>query len=230
MENKIEENYSPEFYEATGEEAFDILYKSDKMTEIAWINSTTWRQGLICNRKKLTEFLNLFGIPFTYDTANILTTNTDDFTDGYKPSGQPENPTGGGDGAGDNNSDEMVFPTVHITPTNVFSRLSCCTTAELNKLSNFIFTATFFDNIKLLTNEPLEALCNVMYLPFDIHGHSNCSDIHTLTLMNVETPANVYDLSPNYNMVLNMGSISCLLPLVFALLNLLKSMAQPSQS
>ncbi|CDD16376.1 MAG: glycosyltransferase [Clostridia bacterium] len=35
--NKIEENYSPEFYEATGEEAFDILYKSDKMTEIAWI-------------------------------------------------------------------------------------------------------------------------------------------------------------------------------------------------
>lgn len=174
----------------------------------AWQNITTMRRGLVCNRKKLTDFLNLFGIPFTYDTANILTTNTDDFTDGYKPSGQPENPTGGGDGAGDNSSDEMVFPTVQITPTNVFSRLSCCTTAELNKLSNFIFTATFFDNIKLLTNEPLEALCNVMYLPFDIHGHSNCSDIHTLTLMNVVTPANVYDLSPNYNMVLNMGSIT----------------------
>lgn len=35
--DEIEENYSPEFYEATGEKAFDILYRSDKMTEIAWI-------------------------------------------------------------------------------------------------------------------------------------------------------------------------------------------------
>ena len=31
----IEENYSPEFTKKTGEEAFDILYKSDVMTEIA---------------------------------------------------------------------------------------------------------------------------------------------------------------------------------------------------
>ena len=31
----LEENYSPEFIEKTGEEAFDILYKSDVMTEIA---------------------------------------------------------------------------------------------------------------------------------------------------------------------------------------------------
>ena len=110
----------------------------------AFQNYTTMRRGLVCNRKKLTEFLNLFGIPFTYDTAHILTTNTDDFTDGYKPSGQPENPTGGGDGAGDNATDEMVFPTVHITPTNVFSRLSCCTTAELNKLSNFIYYSPLY--------------------------------------------------------------------------------------
>lgn len=178
------------------------------LTENNWINYTTWRQGLICNRKKLTDFLNLFGIPFTYDTANILTANTDDFTDGYKPSGQPENPTGGGDGYGDNSSDEMEFPTVHITPTNVFSRLSCCTTQELDKLSNFIFTSTFFDNIKLLTNDPLEAICNVMYIPFDVKNHSNCGDVHALTLMNVETPANVYDLSGDYNMILNMGSIT----------------------
>ena len=32
----IDKNYSPEFYEKTGEEAFEILYKSDVMTEVAW--------------------------------------------------------------------------------------------------------------------------------------------------------------------------------------------------
>ena len=32
----IEKNYTPEFEEKTGEEAFDILYKSDVMTEVAW--------------------------------------------------------------------------------------------------------------------------------------------------------------------------------------------------
>lgn len=32
----IDQNYSPEFYKKTGEEAFEILYKSDVMTEVAW--------------------------------------------------------------------------------------------------------------------------------------------------------------------------------------------------
>lgn len=34
--NKISENYSPDFKEKTGEEAFEILYKTDVMTEVAW--------------------------------------------------------------------------------------------------------------------------------------------------------------------------------------------------
>lgn len=32
----IEDNYSPEFENKTGEDAFEILYKSDVMTEVAW--------------------------------------------------------------------------------------------------------------------------------------------------------------------------------------------------
>ena len=32
----IEDNYSPEFEDKTGEEAFEILYKTDVMTEVAW--------------------------------------------------------------------------------------------------------------------------------------------------------------------------------------------------
>ena len=32
----LEENYSPRFKNKTGEEAFEILYKEDKMTEVAW--------------------------------------------------------------------------------------------------------------------------------------------------------------------------------------------------
>ena len=34
--NFIEENHSPVFKDRTGEEAFEILYKEDKMTEVAW--------------------------------------------------------------------------------------------------------------------------------------------------------------------------------------------------
>lgn len=34
--NKIDENKSPIFKNKTGEEAFDILYKEDKMTDVAW--------------------------------------------------------------------------------------------------------------------------------------------------------------------------------------------------
>lgn len=34
--NKIDENNNPVFYDKTGEEAFDILYKQDKMTDVAW--------------------------------------------------------------------------------------------------------------------------------------------------------------------------------------------------
>lgn len=34
--NKILENYTPIFADKTGEEAFEILYKSDELTEVAW--------------------------------------------------------------------------------------------------------------------------------------------------------------------------------------------------
>ena len=34
--NVLEKNYTPLFEEKSGEEAFDILYKADVMTEVAW--------------------------------------------------------------------------------------------------------------------------------------------------------------------------------------------------
>ena len=172
----------------------------------SWSGLTDGFQGFICNRKKLVEFLNAVGIPFTFDN-NIASMNTDEFTD-YISDGQPQNPTDdGGDPYGDNNSDDMDLPDVQVTPTNVFSRLSCCNISNLNNLSNFLFTATFYDNIKLLTNDPLESLCTVMYYPFDVYNHSTCGAEHQLTLANVPTPANVADLDVTYNMKLNMGEI-----------------------
>lgn len=172
----------------------------------SWSGLTEGFQGFICNRKKLVEFLNAVGIPFTFDNS-IASMNTDEFTD-YIPDGQPQNPTDdGGDPYGDNNSDDMDLPVVQVTPTNVFSRLSCCNISSLNNLSNFLFTSTFYDNIKLLINDPLESLCTVMYYPFDVYNHSTCGAEHSLTLANVPTPASVADLDVTYNMMLNMGEI-----------------------
>lgn len=45
--NKISENYTPIFTDKTGEEAFEILYKNDKLTEVAW--------GYIYRRKMWVE-------------------------------------------------------------------------------------------------------------------------------------------------------------------------------
>ena len=171
-----------------------------------WSGFTSGFTGFVCNRKKLVDFLNAVGIPFTFD-SNCKYQNKDQFKD-YIPGGQPQNPTDdGGEPYGDNSSDDMDLPTVQVTPTNVFSRLSCCNIGNLNNLSNFLFTATFYENIKLLTNEPLESLCTIMYYPFDVYNHSTCGADHRLTLANVVTPADVADLSGGYNMALNMGEI-----------------------
>ncbi len=172
----------------------------------AWRGVTSGFSGFLCNRKKFTELLNTVGIPFSF-SPDCKYQNTDDFDD-YVPSGQPSNPTDdGGDPYGDNSSDDMDLPDVQITPTNVFSRLSCCTISKLNQLADFLFTATFYDNIKLLTNDPLESLCTAMYYPFDVYNHSTCSAEHNLTLANVSTAVSVYDLDVSYNMVLSMGEI-----------------------
>lgn len=172
----------------------------------AWSGVTSGFSGFLCNRKKFTELLNTVGIPFSF-SPDCKYQNTEDFDD-YVPSGQPSNPTDdGGDPYGDNSSDDMELPDVQVSPTNTFSRLSCCTISELNKLSNFLFTSTFYDNIKLLTNDPLESLCTVMYYPFDVLNHSTCGGAHNLTLTNVSTPATVYDLDVLYNMCLDMGHI-----------------------
>ena len=171
-----------------------------------WKGFTDGFIGFVCNRKKLVDLLNAVGIPFTFD-SNCQYQNKDEFKD-YIPDGQPQNPTDdGGEPYGDNSSDDMDLPTVQLTPTNVFSRLSCCNVTNLNNLSNFLFTATFYDNIKLLTNEPLESLCTIMYYPFDVYNHSTCGTDHRLTLANVATPADVADLDGGYNMALNMGEI-----------------------
>lgn len=172
----------------------------------AWHGVTSGFSGFLCNRKKFTELLNIVGIPFSF-SPDCKYQNTDDFDD-YVPGGQPSNPTDdGGDPYGDNSSDDMDLPDVQITPTNVFSRLSCCTISKLNQLADFLFTATFYDNIKLLTNDPLESLCTAMYYPFDVYNHSTCSAEHNLTLANVSTAVSVYDLDVSYNMVLSMGEI-----------------------
>lgn len=170
-----------------------------------WNNYTAGFSACIVNRKKFIKFLKLFGIPYTLDPA-VKYKNIEDFPD-YIPDGQPTNPTDDGGGDGDNDSDDMELPNVQLSPTNTFSRLSCCTITELNKLSNFLFTSTFYDNIKLLTNDPLESLCNVMYYPFDVLNHSTCGGAHGLILTNVSTPATVYDLNVSYNMYLDMGHI-----------------------
>jgi len=49
-EDKIlTENYSPIFYNKTGQEAFDILYKTDVMTEVAW--AYLYRKEFFINNK-----------------------------------------------------------------------------------------------------------------------------------------------------------------------------------
>ena len=85
--------------------------------------------------------------------------------------GMPDNPTGGGDGDGDNISDDIPLPSVSFFPnSNAYNRY-WLTGANLDDLQAWIFGETFLNDIRRLWNDPAEYLINISYYPFNGYLH-----------------------------------------------------------
>lgn len=89
--------------------------------------------------------------------------------------------------------DEYVDPDDEIedTPTNVFDMTSILTTTykisvdEMKKFAEYLWGASFIDNIKLVNNNPMENIVSVKMFPIDIPS----GEVKQIVLGNIKFPA-----------------------------------------
>lgn len=141
------------------------------------------------------------GMLWSYDRDTIISPND---TDLHKPitPGQPDNPTGGGQGDGDNLSDDIPLPTVSFFPNNSAYKRYWLTPPQLVDVQNWIFNKTFFDNILRLWNDPAEYLINISFYPFNGHLHDiNHVTQSLLSIGNLTSEIQCYAMGDEYNPV-----------------------------
>ena len=126
------------------------------------------------------KIFNGSGMPWTDDEDKV---KAPDDSGLHKPTfpGMPDNPTGGGDGDGDNISDDIPLPTVSFFPnSNAYNRY-WITGANLDDLQAWIFGETFLNDIRRLWTDPAEYLINISYYPFNGYLH----DVNNVTQANI---------------------------------------------
>lgn len=87
----------------------------------------------------------------------------------------------------DDNSDDTPDPSIDIDVSNDLAKCYVIEPIELRKLSQFLWGADFFDNIKLVNNSPIENIVSLKAIIGSVSG----GDSQTLTLGNVETTSTV---------------------------------------
>ena len=76
---------------------------------------------------------------------------------------------------------------------NVISRTYHITTSNLRSLSNFLWSDNFINNIKLLTNDPIENIVSCKMMPFVLNGSEA-----TIVCGNVDTGVKAESIGNNY--------------------------------
>lgn len=114
--------------------------------------------------------------------------------------GMPDNPTGGGDGDGDNISDDIPLPSVNFFPnSNAYNRY-WLTGANLDDLQAWIFGETFLNDIRRLWNDPAEYLINISYYPFNgyLHDVNNVQQAN-ISIGNLTSDISAFAMGNGYN-------------------------------
>ena len=157
----------------------------------------------------LTFWLNSIGVPFTYSVTEATSKPTSGFTD-YIPAGQPSDTTGGGNGTGNNMSDDITQGSPSISPISSFNKHYAMTQYQLGILSNYLWTSTFLTDIKLLFNNPAEGLISCKMFPFSLSAHdaAHVGASEAITIGNVVTTAQGSPISSGFNAYFSMGSIT----------------------
>lgn len=101
--------------------------------------------------------------------------NTDD-------DGQPTNPTDPDPGDGDNDSDDIDYPDPTIIPA-AGRKFFALNMNDVGKLTDFLFSETFLNNVKRLWTEPGDYVVDLSYYPIDfLNTGLDFSAEHTVSI------------------------------------------------
>ena len=148
-------------------------------------------------RKKAPNFTSMYqNIINGNDGSNITVVNYDDDPEGYDDDDDDyHDPT--------DNEDDTPDDSTDITVSGEVCKTFKIEQIELKKLSQFLWTSDFFDNILLVNNSPIE---NIISLKALIGTVATTGTSQTLTLGNVTTTANAVPC--NESITINVGSIT----------------------
>ena len=148
-------------------------------------------------RKKAPNFSSMYqNIVNGTDGSSITVVNYDDDPSGYDDDDDDyHDPSDNEDDTPDDSTDVSVSG--EVCKTFKIDQI------ELKKLSQFLWTSDFFDNILLVNNSPIE---NIISLKALIGTVATTGSSQTLTLGNVTTTANVVPC--NESITINVGSIT----------------------
>ena len=147
-------------------------------------------------RKKATNFTDMYqNVVNGSDRSSITIVNYDDDTDGYDDDDDDYHDT-------TDNEDDTPDDSTDVSVSGEVCKTFKIDQIELKKLSQFLWTSDFFDNILLVNNSPIE---NIISLKALIGTVATTGASQTLTLGNVTTTANVVPC--NESITINVGSI-----------------------
>ena len=148
-------------------------------------------------RKKAPNFASMYqNVANGSDGSNITVVNYDDDPSGYDDDDDDyHDPTDNEDNTPDDSTDISVSG--EVCKTFKIDQI------ELKKLSQFLWSSNFFDNILLVNNSPIE---NIISLKALIGTVTTTGTSQALTLGNVTTTA--YAIPCNESIVINVGSIT----------------------
>lgn len=138
-------------------------------------------------KETIQKILKDFGIPYSFDINEVLNKNTSDFSDYTKP-GKPLNPVYPEEGDGDNSSDPFEIVNPSISPYDTYTTTYLCRKSDINKLSNYIWSGDFVNNVIRLFENPAELITNNVFFPFSLTENQTLSDPEQIKIGNLNAP------------------------------------------
>lgn len=138
-------------------------------------------------KETIQKILKDFGIPYSFDINEVLNKNTSDFSDYSKP-GKPTNPVYPDEGDGDNSSDPFEIVNPSISPYDTYTTTYLCRKSDINKLSNYIWSDNFVNNVIRLFENPAELITNNVFFPFSLTENQTLPDPEQIKIGNLNAP------------------------------------------
>ena len=189
------------------------MYTVKYMDAPNWTQLTTFPVGnstkmIVADLKTWKKIFNGSGMPWSDVLADVISPDDGNLNKPTIP-GTPTNPTGGGDGDGDNISDDIPLPDVTFFPnSNAYNRY-WLKSSDLTALQNWIFGETFLNDIRRLWNDPAEYLINISYYPFNgyLHDVNNVSPAN-ISIGNLTSDISAFAMGDGYSAKFRGGTLA----------------------